>query len=124
MTSASRMNPASDWYPIIIFARTVSGIGPSGRDMFGDEAFTGQYQIWNQAQFDESFRGRPRLLEEEPERVSLATLIQAWQAGLSKIVVIPCRGSYTRVIGQHALLVTAETRDDPERYTEALKQFQ
>ena len=99
-------------------------IGPSWRDMFRDEAFTDQYQVWNQGQFDEGFRGRPRLLEEEPERVSLAALIRAWQAGLSKIVVIPCRGSYTRVIGQHALLVTAETRDDPERYTEALEQFQ
>lgn len=99
-------------------------IGPSWRDMFRDEAFTDQYQVWNQGQFDEGFRGRPRLLEEEPERVSLAALIRAWQAGLSKIVVIPCRGSHTRVIGQHALLVTAETRDDPERYTEALEQFQ
>ncbi|WP_354568991.1 hypothetical protein [Glaciihabitans sp. UYNi722] len=97
-------------------------LGPSWRGTFGDEAFTDQYQAWNQALSDSS-RRHFQPLEEEPERVSLAALISAWHAGLSKIVVIPCKGSYTRVIGQHALLVTAETRDDPERYGEALQQF-
>ena len=97
--------------------------GPTWRDTFGDEAFTEQYQLWNYARLDERSGRHPHSLEEEPERVSLAALIPAWQAGLSKLVVIPCRGTYTRVIGQHALLVTAETRDDSQRYSEALKQF-
>jgi hypothetical protein len=97
--------------------------GPSWRDCFGDEAFTDQYLAWNQAQFETNSHRHSQPLEEEPERVSLAALISAWQAGLTKIVVIPCNGSYTRVIGPHALLVTAETRNDPRRYSEALKQF-
>jgi len=50
-------------------------------------------------------------------------LIPAWQAGLSKTITIPYQGSYTRVIGQHTLLVTDETREDHRRYSEALKQF-
>jgi hypothetical protein len=98
--------------------------GPSWRDVFGDDAFTDQYLVWNQAQFEANSYPRYQTLEEEPERVSLAALIPAWRAGLGKVVVIPCRGSYTRVIGQHTLLLTAETRDDPERYSEALGLFQ
>jgi hypothetical protein len=99
-------------------------VGPSWRDSFGDEAFTEQYQIWNQAQFETSSRRHLQSLDEEPERVSLAAVIPAWQAGMTKVVVIPCKGTYSRVIGQHALLVTAETRDDPARYGEALGLFQ
>lgn len=98
-------------------------LGPSWRDAFSDEAFTDQYLVWNQAQFEVNSHRRYQSSEEEPERVSLAALIPAWQAGLSKVVVIPCRGSFTRVIGQHTLLLTAETRDDPKRYSEALELF-
>jgi hypothetical protein len=98
-------------------------IGPTWRDTFGDEAFTHGYRGWNQANAQARSRSRPRFPSENPERVSLDALIPAWQAGLSKIVVIPCRGTYTRVIGQHALLVTAETRDHSQRYGEALTQF-
>lgn len=97
--------------------------GPSWRDYFGDDAFTDQYPAWTQVQSETNSHRHLHPLEEEPERVSLAALISAWQTGLSKIVVIPCKGSHTRVIGPHALLVTAETRDNPERYSEALKQF-
>ena len=99
-------------------------VGPSWRDAVSDDAFTDQYLVWNQAQFEANSNSRYQSSEEEPERVSLAALIPAWQAGLSKVVVIPCTGSFTRVIGQHTLLLTAETRDDPKRYSEALGLFQ
>ena len=98
--------------------------GPSWRDAFSDDAFRDQYLVWKQAQFEANSNRRYQYLEEEPERVSLAALIPAWQAGLSKVVVISCIDSYTKVIGRHALLVAAETRDDPERYSEALGLFQ
>jgi hypothetical protein len=97
--------------------------GPSWRDTFGAAALTDRYQAWTLARFDAQSRRQMVPFDEQPERVSLAALIPAWQAGLSKIVVIPCRGSYTRVIGEHGLLMTAETRDDPQRYSEALAQF-
>lgn len=97
--------------------------GPSWRDTFGEAALTERYQAWTLAKFEADERRCPQSLEEEPERVSLAALIPAWQVGLSKIVVIPCQGSHTRVIGEHSLLLTAETRDDPQRYSEALAQF-
>ncbi|MDQ1564797.1 MAG: hypothetical protein QOI14_1748 [Actinomycetota bacterium] len=98
--------------------------GPSWREEFGAEAFTDQYDTWSQARFEsESRRRGSRSVDEEPERVSLSALIAAWRGGLSKIVTIPCRGTYTRVIGRHVLLVTEETRKDPRRYSEALKQF-
>jgi hypothetical protein len=97
--------------------------GPSWRNSYGDEAFTERYQTWNQAQFEMSSQRHIRSWDEEPERVTLAAVIPAWQAGMTKVVVIPCRGTYSRVIGQHALLVTAETRADNERYSEALGLF-
>jgi hypothetical protein len=99
-------------------------VSPSWRDTFGNDAFPDEYLVWNQARFEANSYPRYQALEEEPEWVSLAALIPAWQAGLSKVVVIPCRGSYTRVIGQHTLLLTAETREDPKRYSEALALFQ
>lgn len=36
---------------------------------------------------------------------------------------LPWLGPYTRVIGQHAVIVISETRDDPDWYSQALKQF-
>ncbi|MET3769888.1 hypothetical protein ABIB15_002592 [Marisediminicola sp. UYEF4] len=97
--------------------------GPSWNDSFGDDAFTEQRETWNVARFHARTQRRPTSVDDDPERLSLRALIPAWQAGLTKIVTIPCQGSYTRVIGQHTLLVTHETRDDHERYSEALKQF-
>lgn len=97
--------------------------GPSWRTSYGDEAFTERYQTWNQAQFEMNSQRHIRSWDAEPERGTLAAVIPAWQAGMTKVVVIPCRGTYSRVIGQHALLVTAETRADNERYSEALGLF-
>ena len=98
-------------------------IGPSWRDDFGPEAFTDQYEVWNRTRAAAQSERFHIPLDEEPERVSLTALIRAWRSGLSKIVSIPCQGSYTRVVGRHALLVTDETRADPRRYSDALKQF-
>ena len=97
--------------------------GPSWRGSFGDDAFTQEHETWNFAQFQARTQRRPTSLGDDPERLSLSALIPAWQAGLTKIVTIPCQGSYTRVIGQHTLLVTDETRDDHQRYSEAIKHF-
>lgn len=97
--------------------------GPSWREQFGDEALTGEYTAWAEARFEAQSRRLHRSVEEEPERVSLAALIVAWRAGLSKIVTIPCQGSYTRIIGAHTLLVTDETRHNAEGYSDALAGF-
>ncbi len=97
--------------------------GPSWREAFGDEALTEQYTAWAEARFEAQSRHHSRSLYEDPERVSLAALIPDWRAGLSKIVTIPCQGSYTRIIGPHALLVTEETRNNARTYSNALAQF-
>lgn len=95
-------------------------VGPSWQDSFGDAAFTDGYDVWNSNLFQE--RTTPRT-SRSPERESLEQLVPAWRAGLTKIIVIPCHGSFTRRIGAHALLVTAETRGTAERYAEALSSF-
>jgi hypothetical protein len=105
-------------------ARLLSRIaGPNWRDTFGRDALTDGYQAWTLATFEARSGRQMRPYDEQPEWVSLTALTRAWRAGMSKIVVIPCRGTYTRVIGEHSVLMTAETRDDPQRYSEALARF-
>lgn len=97
--------------------------GPSWREKFGDEALANQYPAWAEARFEVQSRRRLRSLEENPERASLDALSPAWRAGLSKIVSIPCHGSYTRIIGAHTLLVTEETRSNARTFSDALALF-
>jgi hypothetical protein len=47
----------------------------------------------------------------------------AWPAGLTRLVLILCHGTFTRRIGVSTLLLTDKTRDDRERYAEALRSF-
>jgi hypothetical protein len=98
-------------------------VGPSWRDTFGAEALPDEVQQWRHMMFQRGVDRAPRPFDEEPERVALDALISAWRSGLTTVVEIPCRGTFTRVVGAHALLVTSETRDDPERYREALNMF-
>lgn len=97
--------------------------GPSWRDSFGAEALTDDEQQWSQLKSRRIVDRGSRPFDEQPERVALDALIPAWRLGLTTIVEIPCRGTFTRVVGAHALLVTAETRNDPVRYYEALNTF-
>ncbi len=97
--------------------------GPTWRDRFGDTPFDQSYRSWTERRFHERTARQPRSLAESPERRSLDALIPAWEAGLAKIITIPCRGEHTRVIGDSALLMTEATRADPERYAAALRTF-
>ncbi|MDP3951002.1 hypothetical protein [Microbacterium sp.] len=99
-------------------------IGPTWRDEFGDSAFDHRsYSTWSQSGMDAYLAAMPRRLEEEPERRDLSALIPAWRAGLTKIVTIPCVGEFTRTVGESALLMTAATRDESDRYRRALSTF-
>lgn len=98
-------------------------VGTSWREQLGDEAITDHAQQWRQTLVERrivQLRAGP---EAQPERLSLEALIEAWTRGLTTIVEIPCSGTFTRRIGSHAILVTAETRGDPERYSAALREF-
>jgi len=96
-------------------------VGPSWRDHFGSEALTTEFTSWEAAQH-RALRSRMSTPDaESPERRSLDALVPAWRAGLTKLILIPCRGSYTRPIGSASLLLTEETRNDPTRYAAALR---
>lgn len=97
--------------------------GPTWRDRFGDAAFDEGYRDWSEVRFSARRDHRARALAESPERRSLEALIPAWEAGLSKVSTIPCRGEYTRILGGSVLLVTEATRSDPDRYADALRLF-
>jgi hypothetical protein len=55
------------------------------------------------------------------ERDSLPALINAWQDGLTTIIVLPYRGYFAQRLSGSHLVVSAETRNDPELYTKALQ---
>ena len=78
---------------------------------------------WEEAFFEQLRARFSRPYDESPEWVALDALVPAWRSGLTKIVEIPCRGTFTRILGPHSILVTAETRADPDRYREALTLF-
>lgn len=98
-------------------------VGPSWDDLFGRDAFTEGYQQWQQMLGERRHAQMMHTLGERPEQLGLDALIPAWRAGLTTIVQIPCRDTFTRVIGPHALLVTAETRADADSYRSALAVF-
>lgn len=98
--------------------------GPNWRDEFGNEPFDNDsYRDWSQRGVDTPRSKRPLRLENHPERRDLQALVSAWEAGLTKIITIPCDGSYTRKVGPNALLVTDPTRGDSGAYREALGSF-
>ena len=104
-------------------ARVRAFIGPTWRDRFGDEVFDDDgYRDWVAADADRELAHAVEY-ERSPEYVALAAVIPAWEAGLAKIITIPCRGEFTRVVGPAALLVTAATRDDADAYRAALARF-
>ena len=98
-------------------------IGPTWRERFGDGAFDEAHDHWSGSRFDR-LKDEHRLpLEEHPERRCLTETIPAWRAGLLTVITIPCRGSFTRVVGAHGLLVTERERADPGAYRSALRRF-
>lgn len=97
--------------------------GPSWRDRFGEAALERGYLEWSGRRFDTLTGAMRQRLPDTPEHCSLPALIAAWEAGLTRIVAIPCRGEHTRVLSGSALLVTEQTRAEPEAYTAALSTF-
>jgi hypothetical protein len=104
-------------------ARIKAFIGPTWRDRFGDEVFDDDgYRRWVAEDAEQRLADYVEY-ERSPEWVALSAMIPAWEAGLVKVVTIPCVGEFTRVVGRSALLLTAATRDDPEAYRAALARF-
>lgn len=55
------------------------------------------------------------------EQDSLPALVKAWQDGLTTIIVLPYLGYFAQRLNDSHLVVSAETRIDPELYTRALQ---
>ena len=97
--------------------------GPGWSDRFGDAALERGYGSWSEQRFETLIARPQRRLRDTPEHRSMPELIAAWQAGLTRIVAIPCQGEHTRVVSGSALLMTEGTRAEPERYAAALATF-
>ncbi|MBD3942662.1 hypothetical protein IF188_13245 [Microbacterium sp. NEAU-LLC] len=99
-------------------------VGPSWRDEFGDDAFDDDsYREWRDHGDERHRSGIGHRLVDSPEHRDLADLIAAWQAGLTKIVTIPCVGEFQRRLSPTAMLMTATTRADSAAYRRALQAF-
>ncbi len=55
------------------------------------------------------------------EQDSLPALVKAWQDGLTTIIVLPYLGYFAQRLNGSHLVISAETRNDPKLYTEALQ---
>ena len=98
-------------------------LGPRWGMRFGDSAVGPGFQRWHEQHVFRLAQQMRRPLQEHPERRAVAALVPAWQAGLTRIVTIPCHGEHTRRIGASALLMTDATRADPARFAAALDTF-
>lgn len=74
----------------------------------------GAYQAWEQ-------RLMPKFPQDAEPR-SLQELIPAWKSGIDTIIVLPYKGYYARRLTRRHLVVSAETRNNPEQYSRALRE--
>ena len=99
-------------------------IGPNWGDEVGRDALEDpSHRRWEERNMEDFHASLPHTLADSPERRDLESLIPAWRAGLTKVVVIPCRGEHNRTLGPNALLVTEGTRADSDAYRPALASF-
>lgn len=98
-------------------------LGPSWHRRFGDESVGEPFAAWQQERHGALLKTSAVPIDETPERRSLDALVPAWEAGLTKVVTIPCRGEYTRVVAESTLIITEADRREPDRYADALATF-
>ena len=72
------------------------------------------YQAWEQ-------RLMPRF-PHDAERRSLQDLIPAWRSGIDTIIVLPYSGYFAHRLSCQRLVVSAETRNQPDDYSRALRE--
>ena len=99
--------------------------GPTWPDRFGPASLGTAFDEWNRAEREQrlALAAAPQGVSASPERLALDALVIAWEAGLTRVVTIPCRGAGTRIIGDASLLLTESTRRSPAEYSEALRRF-
>jgi hypothetical protein len=72
------------------------------------------YQVWDQ--------GLIPKFPHDGERRSLQALIPAWKSGIDTIIVLPYKGYFAQRLSQRHLVVSADVRNNPERYSRALRE--
>lgn len=99
--------------------------GPTWSDRFGEASLGTAFDEWNRAERERRLAlvAAPQGVSASPERLALDALIPAWEAGLTRVVTIPCRGAGTRIIGDASLLLTESTRRSSAEYSAALNRF-
>ncbi len=91
---------------------------PGWRETYGmDGVDEAAWHVWS-ASLERHPHARP--LAEQPERVSLDSLVPAWRTGLKRILVLPFAGYFAERVAAECLVVSAETRNDAAMYSRAL----
>lgn len=90
-------------------------IPPFWTQQYGSEGLDqGAYQAWEQ-------RLMPKFPQDAEPR-SLQELIPAWKSGIDTIIVLPYNGYFAQRLTRRHLVVSAETRNNPEQYSRALRE--
>lgn len=98
-------------------------LGPSWHERFGDESLGAPFNAWQEERRSAQREESPVPFDATPERLSLHALVPAWEAGLIRVVTLPCRGGYTRAVAGSTLILTEKDHQDPSRYAAALSKF-
>ncbi|MEV7133845.1 hypothetical protein AB0N24_13245 [Arthrobacter sp. NPDC093128] len=98
--------------------------GPGWRRLaaeYGWEGIDGDaYRDWQGQRRPQTHGQPPRKAADSPEPQSLPALVAAWRNGLDTVVVLPYAGFFARRITNRHLAASAETRNAPASYTQAL----
>ncbi|MGZ3386697.1 MAG: hypothetical protein ACXVB5_17500 [Isosphaeraceae bacterium] len=90
-------------------------IPPFWTQQYGSEGLDqAAYQAWEQ-------RLMPKFPQDAEPR-SLQELIPAWKSGMDTIIVLPYKGYFAQRLTRRHLVVSAETRNNPEQYSRALRE--
>jgi hypothetical protein len=76
----------------------------------------------DQAAFNRWDRSLSPLTPKDEERKNLPDLIPAWESGLDTVIVLPYDGYFAKRITRRHLVVSAMTRNDPDTYSQALRE--
>ncbi|MDY0912301.1 hypothetical protein [Rathayibacter festucae] len=98
-------------------------LGPSWHDRFADDSLGTPFLTWQTEQRSAQPNTHDVPLDVTPERRSVRALVSAWEAGLTKVVTLPCRGEYTRAVSGSTLILTNNDHRDQSRYGAALREF-
>lgn len=94
------------------------GVAPRWTELYGDDCFDrAAFESWKRA------IEPPLPTWPSPERVAIEALTVAWARGFHSCYVLPFVGQFAQQVGEHALILSPDTRNDADEYSRVLMDF-